>query len=327
MVEFEAERAGAAVEHGGDAAAEAVEDVGGRGGADPAGEVGRRRGERAAEAGEEALRQRVPRHPQRHAGEAGGGALGETGVGAARQHQRQRAGPEAGGQRAGLGREDGEALGGGEVGDVDDERVERGPPLGGEDAGHGAVAQRVGAEAVDGLGRKGDELARAQEARGGAEAALGSGKDDGVPLGHRRCLDRPPPGVNCASTLWGRAGPPKVAPRALSGGMPWPIARRSARCFSKGRSRSMRATSPDAGRRGLPPLARAAGAGPGDRDRRGRALGAAAAAVPARPSQRLPARRRRRLDARRHRPRHRRRRARPGRRSSPGRSPRGRSGG
>ena len=139
-------------------------------------------------------------------------------LGAARQHQRQRAGPEAGGQRAGLGREDGEALGGGEVGDVHDERVERRPPLGGEDAGHGAVAPRVGAEAVDGLGRKGDELARAQEARGGAEAALGSGKDDGVPLGHRRCLDRPPPGVNCASTLWGRAGPPKVAPRALSRG-------------------------------------------------------------------------------------------------------------
>ena len=77
---------------------------------------------------------------------------------------------------------------------------------------------RVGAEAVDGLGRKGDELARAQEARGGAEAALGSGKDDGVPLGHRRCLDRPPPGVNCASTLWGRAGPPKVrAPCSFRG--------------------------------------------------------------------------------------------------------------
>ena len=133
----------------------------------------------------------LPRRP-----DAGLAERATAGLGAARQHLGQRSGPEAGGQRAGLVREDGEAFGGGEVGDMHDERVDGRPPLGGKDPRHRAVAPGVGPQPVDGLGRKGDQLTRAQEARRGAEATLAAGQDDGIPLGHRRSLDRPPRRVN-----------------------------------------------------------------------------------------------------------------------------------
>jgi hypothetical protein len=45
-----------------------------------------------------------------------------------------------------------------ERGDMHDQRIEARPVLGGKDLGHGLVLRRIGAETVDGLGRKGDEL-------------------------------------------------------------------------------------------------------------------------------------------------------------------------
>ncbi len=42
---------------------------------------------------------------------------------------------------------------------MDDEGIEARPALGRVDLGDGLVLRRVGAEPIDGLGRKGDELA------------------------------------------------------------------------------------------------------------------------------------------------------------------------
>ena len=47
-----------------------------------------------------------------------------------------------------------------------DQRIEARPALGLIDPRHGAIRCRVGAKAIDGLGRKGDELALAAECGG-----------------------------------------------------------------------------------------------------------------------------------------------------------------
>ena len=90
------------------------------------------------------------------------------------------------GERAGLGREHGEALGGGEVGDVHDQRVEGGPALGGEDAGdrRGRCGRRRRGRRRSRSGR------RRARPRAGAPAAarrprVAVGERDGVALGHR----------------------------------------------------------------------------------------------------------------------------------------------
>ena len=49
--------------------------------------------------------------------------------------------------------------------DVDDQRVDRGPPLGLEDPGDGLGVGGVGAQAVDGLGGEGDEAPLASRPR------------------------------------------------------------------------------------------------------------------------------------------------------------------
>ena len=113
----------------------------------------------------------------------------------------------------------GEALGGGPVGDVDDERVEGRAALGGEDAGDRGVAPGVGAEAVDGLGREGHELAGAEERGGGAEAARAVRERDGV-AGHR-LTRRPGCGGGRGSLTSPSAGPASsrsAAPPPVPGG-------------------------------------------------------------------------------------------------------------
>ena len=57
---------------------------------------------------------------------------------------------------------------------MDDQRVEFGASLGREHAGDGAVVGRIGAEAVDGFGREGDEAAAPENTgRFGDRARLG----------------------------------------------------------------------------------------------------------------------------------------------------------
>ena len=69
------------------------------------------------------------------------------------------------GQRARLVVELADRLGRGEVGHVDDQRVEARPALGGVDARDGFGIGGVGGEAVDGLGRHRDRLAGQHQPR------------------------------------------------------------------------------------------------------------------------------------------------------------------
>ena len=60
-------------------------------------------------------------------------------------------------------------------GDMRDQRIERGPALGGIEARHRDAVLRVGAEPIDGLGREGDQPAGREAARG-----LGHGLGTGL---------------------------------------------------------------------------------------------------------------------------------------------------
>ena len=61
-----------------------------------------------------------------------------------------------------------------------DQRIEARPLLGGEHLGDGARIERIGAEPVDGLGRKGDDLAAGERVRGLPDGLWSGGND-----GHR----------------------------------------------------------------------------------------------------------------------------------------------
>ena len=73
-----------------------------------------------------------------------------------------------------------------EIGDVDDQRIEARAALGLVDLEHGVGIGGVGAEAVDGLGREGDELAGAQDARRN-RCKLSV---DGAAVGHGALFDK-----------------------------------------------------------------------------------------------------------------------------------------
>jgi len=102
------------------------------------------------------------RHPDGEAGHAGGSEQRHRASLAPRHHQGQRARPEQFGQLARLGAELTQSNRIFERGHMDDQRVEARPALGGEDLGDRLIAGCVGAQAIDGLGRKGDEPARDQ---------------------------------------------------------------------------------------------------------------------------------------------------------------------
>ena len=81
------------------------------------------------------------------------------------------------GERASARVERDERLGFVEPRDVDDQRVEARPALGREDRGDGMLVGGVGAEPVNGLGRKGDEPPRTQQLRGLFDRVGGSRED------------------------------------------------------------------------------------------------------------------------------------------------------
>jgi len=168
----------AAVEDEGDAAVEFGVDVRGAGGGDEAGAVGARGGDGAVEGAEEGVGDLVAGTADGDGGAAGGdeGADG----GAAGQDESEGAGPEFFGEALGDGGEGGDAgAGGGEVGDVDDEGVGGRAVFGLVDFLDGVGAAGVGAEAVDGFGGEGDELALPQEFDRRQEAGNG-GLDKGL---------------------------------------------------------------------------------------------------------------------------------------------------
>jgi len=103
-----------------------------------------------------------------HGVQPGGGQSRDRAIQRLRQHQRQRAGPERFGEAARGGIETRDALGGGKVCDMGNQRIERGSPLGLIKPGNGLRMRRVGAEAVDRLGGK-----RHQATVGEAPGGLG----------------------------------------------------------------------------------------------------------------------------------------------------------
>ena len=106
-----------------------------------------------------AERDRMLRHPHGDAVEARGRKLGHRAAGALLQHQGQRPRPERRGELFGRGVEHREALGRGEIEHMRDQRIERRPALGGIEPRDGGAVGGVGAEAIDGLGRKRDQAA------------------------------------------------------------------------------------------------------------------------------------------------------------------------
>ena len=174
---FQPDGAGAAVENVADFPTEPGADMRGGGWADIAERIGAGRGEGYAGEFEQASEQRMAGHAHGHAWQAGGHGAGHARF--FRQDEGQRAGPEflreAPGRGVGLGdfRQLGEGM------DVDDERIAGGTSLGRENLPAGPGIKGVGGEAVNRLGRHGDEFAGPKQAREPGEITRGTALDAG----------------------------------------------------------------------------------------------------------------------------------------------------
>ena len=170
---FDADVARAAVEDQVDGVAEVVGDVLRRCRRHVTEAVGRRGGHAAAEFRQQRSRHRMRRCAQPDARLAAGDGIVD--VTCARHDERERAGPECGGERARLLRYGGRpALRRREVRHVDDHRMIGRPPLCLEDAAHRGCVARVRAQSVHGFGWERDELAVGEQPRG---------LHDGCPVG------------------------------------------------------------------------------------------------------------------------------------------------
>ena len=109
-----------------------------------------------------AQRHGMRRDAQRDARKPGAGELANPAARQGRRDERQRSRPETLGQALRGRRQSGLAQRGVERGDMGDERIEARPALGGIDPRDRRRRGGVGAEPIDGLGRKGDEPALAQ---------------------------------------------------------------------------------------------------------------------------------------------------------------------
>jgi hypothetical protein len=159
---FEADLRGSAVQYRIDRAAEIGQDMRGGRWAYPARAVGRRAGEGKSETLQQAPRERMGRHAQGHAVEAGAGEIADRAAGARGHHKGQRPWPER--FRKGLGGAIETALAPGRLRarHVGDEGIEARPLLGRVDAGDRFGVAGVGAEAVDRLRGKGHQPAGAE---------------------------------------------------------------------------------------------------------------------------------------------------------------------
>ena len=162
---FEPDRARPAIEDDVDRGAQSFGDVIRGRRADPPGRIGARRRDREPGRREQRLRDRMRGHPQTDRIPAGADQRRQRAARRARQHQGQGTRPEPRGQAFREVVPAGERRGRRPIRHVDDQRVEPRPALGREDRGDRAVVGRERAEAVDGLGRKGDQPARAQRTR------------------------------------------------------------------------------------------------------------------------------------------------------------------
>ncbi len=124
--------------------------------------------------------------PDGDGGESAGDEIGDVGV--FRQDDGEGAGPEGGGELVDgfldFRGDDGDALEIAAAGDVDDEWVEGGAFLGGEDFCDGFRIEGVRGEAVDGFGGEGDDFSGTQEVAGSCDGLfhfiIGGMDDSGV---------------------------------------------------------------------------------------------------------------------------------------------------
>ena len=135
-------------------------------GADASGPVGRRRGNRHTGSCKNGAGNRVTGNAHGDRVEAGGDQIGDRESRRFLEDQRQRPWPERLRQSFGHRREDGEFAGGIEIGHVGNQWVEARPALGLEDPRHRLRIGRIGAEPVNRLGRKRDEMPGRQETAG-----------------------------------------------------------------------------------------------------------------------------------------------------------------
>ena len=122
------------------------------------------------------------RHPQADAVETGAREIGDRAGGRDRHHEGQRSGPERLRELQGGVVEQALRCGGFEAVDMGDQRVEARALLGRIDAGDRLGIGRVRAEAVDGLGREGDETAVRRIAAARAGSGLVGGRRSVWPL-------------------------------------------------------------------------------------------------------------------------------------------------
>ena len=188
---FDAVTAGAAVEDEGDAPLHVAQDGGGGRGARAAGDVGGGGGDGDAGRADHGAGDGVFRHADADGREAAGDAVGNDGF--PPQDEGDGAGAEGREEFFGAGRDvGGDGVDHRAVCDVEDERIVRWASLRLVDAGAGSRVEAVRAEAVDGLGRKGDEAAAAQDAAGAGDGfGLGARVGDLDEFGlHRRLLSK-----------------------------------------------------------------------------------------------------------------------------------------
>ena len=168
--QFEPDCARAAIEDHLHPIAQRFGHVLGAGRADGAAAIGRGRGERPADGAHQRLRHRMRRRAHRHRVEPRRRQQGDGRILCARQHQGERSRPEARGELVGRPVPAHQAFRFVGSGHVADQRIELRPSLGFEDGGDGAFVGGVAAQAVDGLGREGDQPALENEARGLGDA-------------------------------------------------------------------------------------------------------------------------------------------------------------
>ncbi|MEA3042375.1 MAG: hypothetical protein QOH47_213 [Sphingomonadales bacterium] len=185
---FQAMGSGAAVDDQRYAPAEAGEDVGGAGRADPAADIGGRSGERPAGGFNEGAHRRMSGRADCHGGQARGDECGDSRAAAQRQNQRQRARPVAIGERGRLVVETGDLGRLTDIAHMDDQRIEARPPLGLVDPRDGLAVGRVGGEAVDGLGRHRHRLPGGDQPRRLGDRLGSISQDAGVLRAHRAAL-------------------------------------------------------------------------------------------------------------------------------------------
>ena len=159
---FDAEAAGAAVEDEGDAPLHVAQDGGGGRRARAAGDVRGRCGDGDACRADHGARDGVFGHADADGREAARDAVGDDVL--APQDERDGAGAE-GGEEFLRGRRDvrSDRVDHGAVCDMEDERIVRGTPFRRVDTRAGSGVEAARAEAVDGLGREGDEPAAPQD--------------------------------------------------------------------------------------------------------------------------------------------------------------------